>query len=204
MDHQHRIDLRCLQDHTQGRAIALGIRVRTEIDRARKGGDLAHRRGDGGMDRRRRANQGAATGQERIGRQLGRPMAVGEQRQAAPAQTVTAPRRAWAKAGGGREQLLDRLYPDQAGPSEGRIIDVVAVQAHAAAGPLGGRADLPPGLEDEHRLDARSGAGGRHEAPGVGDALEVDQHRPGREVERQIVQDVAELDLRMLPQGRDA
>ena len=191
------------QQHLQSRRIGVAARIRPEIHRARQRGDLAHGSGDRRMDRRRRPHQRPAAEQQRVGRELGRPVTVGEQREPALAQPVAAACSAWAQAGGSGEQLLDRADPDQAGPSEGRVVDLVPVQAQAgAAGPLRRRAELPAGLEHEHGLDAGGGARSRHEAPRVGDAFEMDQDGPGREVQGQVVQDVAQLHLGDLAQRR--
>ena len=157
------------------------------------------------MDRRRRPHQRPAADQQCVGRELGRPMTVGEQREPALAQPVAAACSAWAQAGGSGEQLLDRTDPDQASPSEGGVVDLVPAQAQTgAAGALRRRAELPAGLENEHGLDAGGGARGRHEAPRVGDAFEMDQDGPGRDVQGEVVQNVAQLHLRKLAHGGNA
>ena len=74
-----------------------------------------------------------------------RPVAVGEAGQPALAQPVAAARGARAQAGGGGEQLLDRTDPDQAGPGEGRVVDLVPAAATAPPGtPAAGRCGGQP------------------------------------------------------------
>ncbi len=205
VDHQHGVEIWRLQQHLQGRRIGVAARIRPEIHRARQRGDLAHGSGDRHMDRRRRPHQRPAADQQCVGRELGRPMTVGEQREPALAQPVAAACGAWAQAGGSGEQLLDRADPDQASPSEGGVVDLVPAQAQTgAAGALRRRAELPAGLENEHGLDAGGGARSRHEAPRVGDAFEMDQDGPGRDVQGEVVQNVAQLHLRKLAHGGNA
>ncbi len=150
------------------------------------------------------AHQRATAADQGVGGELGRPMAVGQQGETAAPQPVAAARGTSAQAGGGGEQLLDRRHAHQAGAGEGGVVDLVPVQPQAdAAGPLRRRMELPAGLEHQHRLDPRRGARGRHEPPGVGDALEMDQDGTGGEIERQIVENVAELDLGELAERGD-
>ena len=131
-------------------------------------------------------------------------MAVGQQRQPAIAQAMAAAGGIGAEAGGRGEQLLDRVDPDDAGAAERRVVDPVAVEPQAARLAAGRqRAELAAGLEDDDRLHAGGGARGGHEAAGVGDAFEMHQDRARREVEGQIVEDVAQLDVGALAQGDD-
>jgi len=54
---------------------------------------------------------------------------------------------------------------------------------------------MAAGLDHHHGLDASGGARRRHEFARVVDRLDVKQNRPGRAIEREEIEQVAEIDV---------
>jgi hypothetical protein len=62
---------------------------------------------------------------------------------------------------------------------------------------------MAAGLDHHHGLDASGSARRRHEFARVVDRLDVEQNRPGRAIEREEIEQVAEIDVDLVSE-RDA
>src|SRR3546814_9576731 len=62
---------------------------------------------------------------------------------------------------------------------------------------------MPAALDDDDRLAAGGNARRRHELAGVGDRFRVEQDGAGVGVHRQVVEQVAEIDIGLVAEGDD-
>src|SRR6187551_1220491 len=58
-------------------------------------------------------------------------------------------------------------------------------------------------LDDDDGLGPRRGARGGHELAGIFDRLDVQQNGPGAAIEREVVKQVAEIDVQLIPDRCD-
>ena len=152
------------------------------------------------LDRlRRQRGQPAARRFERIGRKHAGAAAIRQDRQPVAVLRVRERQRL-----GGIEQLGHRRDAQHPRATKRGVIDRVAAGEHPGMRgrrPCTGRGT--PGLEYEHRLAARGGARRRHEFAAVGDALDVEQDGACVRVDGEIVEHVAEIDVRHVAQRDD-
>src|SRR5262249_1005443 len=91
--------------------------------------------------------------------------------------------------------------PQQAGAAERGVIDRVSTGERPGMRlrrlrPL----HMPARLAPDHGLDARGGARRRHEFARVVDRLDVEENCPGRAIEREEIEQVAEIDVDLVPE----
>jgi hypothetical protein len=97
---------------------------------------------------------------------------------------------------GGIEQLLQRSHAQHPGAQERGAVDAIGAGERA-----GVRGDGPgtfrpaSGLEHDHRLAPARRARSRHELPRLGHRFHVKQYRRGGGVLREVVEQVAEVDI---------
>ncbi len=199
VDRQHGIDVAVAAQGVERRAVARRRRIADDVDRigARPGRRQHHVETLDG--RRLERRQRAAQFDQRVGRQNAQPAAVAED-----GQPVAEEAMAGAQRGDGLEQLVEIGDPQHAGAAEGGVVDGVRPRHRPGMrqrGALGRRAAA--GLDDDHRLGAGGGAGGRHELAGVADRLDVEQDGAGFGVDRQVVEHVAEIDVAHVAQRHD-
>ena len=106
---------------------------------------------------------------------------------------------------GAGEELQDGVHPHHAGPAHQGVEHRVG--AHQGAG-VGlhrlGAGLVAAHLDQHHRLEAGGGAQGAHEAARVADALDVEQDALGGGVVGQVVEDLAEIQVRRGAGGNHA
>ena len=197
--HQHRIDLRIVEQRGDRSLIAVGVGVADHVHRVgvRPGGR------QGGVERGhadvRQRRQPDAALRQRVHRQHPGAAAVGDD-----AQTVGAQRRHPRQRLGGGEQALQRLDPQHARAAEGGFIDRVGPgQRPGMRGRRLGRRRRAACLDHDHRFYARAGAGGGHELSRVGDLLQIHDHRVGGPVGGEVVEHVAHVHVRHVAQRGD-
>ena len=104
----------------------------------------------------------------------------------------------------GVEQLADVADPHDAGAAQGRVEHVVGrdererVRGERRGGVAPRRAAAR--LDGEDRLVAGRASRGRHEAPPLAQRLDVEQDRPRPGIAAQEVEDLAEADVRRVPE----
>ena len=97
---------------------------------------------------------------------------------------------------GRREQFVEIEHPQQAGAAERRVVDRIGAGERAGVGLRRlGALRMAAGLDHDHRLDPRGGARRRHELARIVDRLDVEQNRAGRAIEREEIEQVAEIDI---------
>ncbi|MNF63448.1 hypothetical protein D3C84_451520 [compost metagenome] len=134
----------------------------------------------------RRHGQLATALQQHIGGHVGQPTAVGEDGEPLPLEGQGV-----AEGLDGGKQLMGIPYPQHAGPADGRVVNVVEPVGRIVA----------TALEHQDRLVARGGAGGREEMAGVVQLVHVDQDGAGRPVAGELIQQLAEVDVAVIPEG---
>ena len=198
-DRERRVVAFARQERFQGLGIALAGRVADDVDRVRP-------RPVGGQETVQRL--------DRLGRKVRKPTAEGLQRidghdaGAAAIGDDGQPVAANANAGGERRRRLEHFFqfrdPQEPRPRKGRVIDDVGAgqRAGMAVGGFraGGRA---AGFDDDDRLGTRRGARGRHELLRVSDVLHIKEDRSRCPVGRQIIEQIAEIDVAHIPQRDD-
>ena len=117
--------------------------------------------------------------------------AVGENRE-----TVAGKRPHVPECGRGGEQFVEVEHAKHAGAAERGIIDGIGAGQRSGVGSRrDGALRMTPGLDDDDRLDARGGAGRRHELAGIVDQLDVEQNGPRAAIDGEIVEQIAEIDI---------
>jgi hypothetical protein len=180
-------------------AVALAGSVADEVDRVRPRPGRRQHRIERGHGLGREGREPAAMLLERVGRQHPGAAAIGEDRQPVPRRGL---------AGGQRRHRLEQLAEledaEHAGAAEGGIVDVVGAgerpgmrQRRLGAG------GTAPRLDDDDRLRPRRDAPRRHELPCIADALDIEEDRPRRRIEGEVVEEVAEIDVGHVAEGED-
>jgi hypothetical protein len=160
-----------------------------------------HRRLRGGRQRRQlQTGGGRGVGGHHAG-----PAPIGQQRQPFHPGGVRAHRTPVVRQRlGGDEQVLQRVHAQHAGAADRGVEHDVGTGQRAG---VRGRGLLPlrraPGLDHQHRLVARAGAGCRHELARRLDRFDVQQHGAGACVAGQPVEHVAEVDVGALAQRHE-
>ena len=189
MDKQHTVDLgRCQQD-PQAVRITVDRSVADDVDRVamRPGGRQAL------VERFQRPvsqqRQLAAAQRQCIGGQHACTTAVGQHRQ-----PLTLPALHMGQGFGRVEQRLQRVHAQHAGTPDGSIEHHIgAGQRTGVRGRRPGTVGRTAGLDNNHRLVARSSARRRHELARGLDRLHVHQDGLGAGIAGQVVDDVAEV-----------
>ena len=128
---------------------------------------------------------------ERVGGEHAGAAAIGEDGEAAALRPQSRGER-----DDGLEELAQAIDAQHARAAEGGVVDGVGAGERAGMGKRGpGACGAASRLDDDHRLGARGDPPGGHEFARVRDALDVEQDRPRRRIERQIVEHVAEIDV---------
>ena len=146
---------------------------------------------------RRQLSQAAAEIEQRIGRENANAAAVGEDRE---------PIARWLACNrerlGRLEQRLEVEHAQQAGALEGSVVYGIAAGERACMrGDRARRFAVPPRLDDDHRLQARRPPSRRHELPRIGHGFHVHEDGAGAGIAGEIVEHVAEVDVRHLSHG---
>ena len=97
---------------------------------------------------------------------------------------------------GGREQLVEIDHAQQAGAAERSVVDRIRAGQRAGMRQRRLRAlRVPPGFDDQHRLNARRGPRRRHELAGVFDRFDVEQDRTRVAVKSEMVEQIGKIDI---------
>ena len=191
MHEQQRAGVAVGEQRLNGLHIARGRRVADDVDRVR----ARPRRGQHGIELRTQAfaefGEFDAGQRRRIRRHHAGAAAIGHQRQVLVIGAAKARERL-----GRQEQLLQRVDAQHAGTSDRSIED--HVRSGERAGVRGRRLQALAGaarLHHDHRFVARSGACRRHELAWRFDRLDVKQDGARVRVARQVVEQVAEVDV---------
>jgi hypothetical protein len=105
----------------------------------------------------------------------------------------------------GSEQLPQIHDAKKAGAPKCGVIHVI--DAGQCAGMRGGglgRSFVPARLEDDDRLYPSGGACGGHEFARVGDCLDIEQDHPCVPVKREVIEQVAEVNIEGIAKRDDA
>ncbi|GBD41816.1 hypothetical protein HRbin39_01202 [bacterium HR39] len=191
VEHQHRVRRRIRQHRFERRAVAPVVRIADDVDGV---GAAPGGRQDGveplqrpGRERRELA---ARLG-EGVRRQHPEPAGVGDDGEAASGDA-----RARTQGGRGGEELGEIEDLQQAGPLEGRRVDLRLAgqrsRVRARRPRALGRAAT---LDHDDRPRAGQGAGGGHELAHVGEPLDVEEHGAGLRIEGEPLQHVPEVDV---------
>jgi hypothetical protein len=190
-DCQHAIDAVVVDAGLQGDAVAFGISVAEDVNGigSRPGGrqqlaELGH--GGGGQLGQRDIDVGGMVGGHHAG-----PAAVGDDRQALAAR---AEMREQCRCGG--IHLADVGQAHHAGATQGGIEYVVgADQGTGVRQRCLFASRMLADLDQQHRLAARRGAQGAHEAARILDAFDVKEDVLGARVGDHVVQHFAKVDV---------
>ena len=105
---------------------------------------------------------------------------------------------------GSGEQLVEIEHAQQAGAAERGVVDRVRAGERAGVGLRRlGTLRMTAGLDHHHRLDPCGGARRRHELARVVDRFDIKQDRTGAPVEREEVEQIAEIDVDLVAQRDD-
>ena len=105
---------------------------------------------------------------------------------------------------GGIEQFVQIHHTHETGPAKRRVINGVGAGERSGVGARGGCAlRVPAGLDDDDRFCPGRGAGRGHEFRGVLNGLDVEQDRSGRAVGREVVEQIAEIDVDLISERYD-
>ena len=100
-----------------------------------------------------------------------------------------------------RYHLHRRLHAHSAGARNGRLEDAVVLGKHIGVGAVRFTMQIcPVGLEHDHRLHSRDLANSRHEGRCVFHLFDVEQYIRGLGIEREIVQQLAEIKIKRCAQ----
>lgn len=150
---------------------------------------------------RRRRQLGEASPEigQRVGRQHPGAAAIGEDRQ-----TLARERRRLGQDLGGVEQLAQLFDAQEPGAAENGVVGGIRARQRSRMrhGGPGGRS-VAPCLQHNHRLRAGGAAGGRQELRRLRQLLHVEQDRAALCIAGEIVEQVAEIDVRHVAQGDD-
>ena len=140
---------------------------------------------------RRNAGERAAEINEPVDGQNANPPAIREDREPLAQERPEPPERL-----GGGEQFVEVEHPQQAGTTERRVIDRIGTGEGAGMRLRGLRGlRMAAGLDHDDRLDPGGRARRRHELSRVGDGFDVEENRTGRAIEREEIEQVAEIDI---------
>ena len=188
---EHAVDVRIGEAELDRRPVARRIGVAEEIDGVRVGAGGREGRVEprAGVVRERRDDHAQIGGA--VGGEQARAPRVRDDRQAIPAHRARGreePRR--------REHPLDRRDAHRAGPGERRVERVVGDPA-ARPGPP----PLRPRLHHHDRLEARGEPQAAQERARGADGLDVQEDALRRGVEREVLEDLAEVDVEARPRA---
>ena len=194
--HQHRVVARILQQRFQGDAVTGRVGIADDVHRiGARPGRRQHRvqalhRG------RVQHRQGAAQVDQPVHRQHADAAAIGQDRQPLAGGLAQV-----SQGFGGGEQLVQRQHPQQAGTTEGGVVDRVGAGQRTGMGRRSlGALRVAPGLDHHHRLGTRGRACGGHELARVPDRLDVEQDCAGFRILGEPVQQVAEIHVHRVAQ----
>jgi hypothetical protein len=191
VQHQDRVDARILEQDAQGIAVALARRVPDDVDRIAAAPGGGQRRAQALERRGREFGEMAALVDQRVGGDHPEAAAV-----ARDGETVAFEGHRGRQDLGGVEQLLERAHAQHAGAPERGAIDLVGAGERTGVRCDGSRAlGVPASLEHDHRLAPACRARRGHELPGVGRGLHVEQDGGGGGLLREVVEQVAEVEV---------
>ena len=192
VEHQHRVAARIIEQRFQRRRIARARRVADDVDRVAVAPGRRQHAVEPRDGRRRKLGKPAAFGDQPVGREHGDAAAIGQDGEPVALEMLGMGERL------DRIEQLDRV-PDaqQAGAAEHRVIDRVVSRQRAGVRVRGLRAFRHPArLDHDDRLGARRDARRRQELARIRDRLDVEQDGPHLRLQRQVVEHVAEIDIR--------
>ena len=179
--------------------VARGIGVAGDVDGVRARPDRRQRRIELLHGLRRNAGESAAKIDEPIHGQHADPAAVGEDRQPLARKRPHPPERL-----GRGKQLVEIEHPQQAGAAKRGVVDRIGTGERAGMRLRRlGALRMAAGLDHHHRLDPSGGARRRHELARVVDRFDVKKNRAGRAIEREEVEQVAEIDVDLVSERHD-
>ncbi|MGY4553101.1 hypothetical protein ACVMDO_008530 [Bradyrhizobium sp. USDA 4513] len=197
---QHRIAVRIIEQCAERYHVAVGIGIARDVDRIGIGPARRQHLVEPFDGLRRQCRRNAAELGQPVGREDAEPAAIGQDRQ-----SVAARNEAAAKQFGAIEQLTQVVDAQHAGATECGVVDRIGAGQRAGVGRGGlGALRHPSRLDDDDRLQPRRGARRRHELARVLDGFEIDQDRAGVVVEREIIQEVGDVDIELVADRRDA
>ena len=197
--HQESVIARVGQQYLECCRIACGVGVADDIDRIRSRPRRRQNRVKSFADSRFDRGRDSTEFGKPIDRQNTDTAAIGQDRQPFPRRRFDPPQRL-----GAVKQLAKIRYPQDPGATERRVIDLVRAGQRAG---VGRRGFCPlrhaAGFDDDDGLDPRSRARGRHEFPGVLDRFDVEQDRVRLAVQREVIEQVGDIDVELIADGRD-
>ncbi len=196
---QDRVVARVFEQRIQRAGIARGVgiardvdRIGTRPDRRQHGIEAFHRGG-------RELGERAAEIGKPVDREHADAAAIGQDRQTPARKRPHHPERL-----GRGEQLVEIEHAQQPGAPERRVVDGVRTGERAGMGLRRlGALRMAARLDHHHRLDPRGGARRRHEFARVADRLDVEQNCARSAVEREEVEQVAEIDVDLVAERDD-
>ena len=192
--HQHRVVFRIGEQCFQRFGVAVGVGIADQIDRVRSRPGGRQRGIEPLHGRRGNRRRNAAEFDQPIDREHADAAAIGGDRQPLAARRGDA-----AERFGAIEQFAQVIDPQHAGAPECGVIDRILAGERTGVGG-GGASALrhPPGLHHHHRFDARGGARRGHEFARVGDRLDIEQDCLGLIIEREVIEQVGDVDIELL------
>ncbi len=188
---QDRIVGRIGQDRIEGPLVARAGRIADQIDRIRAAPELGQDLVELGQGRLAQFGQPAALGDQAVGGEHADAAAVGHDRQPV-AMRVEAAGQGLDRG----EQLVQAIDPEHAGAPDRGVVDRIGAGQRPGMGARGlGGGSAAAGLDHHHRLAPGGRARRRHELAGMADALDVEQDRPAAALGRQVVEQVADIDI---------
>ena len=197
--HENRIVARIGQQRLQRGRIAFGTGVADDIDRIRTGPcRRQHRIELFARGRRDRGRDASQLGQP-VDRKHADAAAIGQDRQPLSRRRANAAQRFRAV-----EQFAQVRNPQDAGAAKRGIVDRVRPGQRAGMGGRRSRALChAAGFDDDDRLDPGGRARRRHEFAGVLDGLDIKQDGAGLDIEREIIQQVGDIDVELVADRDD-
>ena len=134
-----------------------------------------------------------------VDRQHADAAAIGQDRQPLSRRRFDPPQRL-----GAVEQLAQIRYPQDAGATERGVVDRVRAGQRAGMGRSGFCAlRHAAGFDDDDGLDPRGGARRRHEFPGILDRFDVEQDGVGLAIQREVIEEVGDIDVELVADRND-
>jgi hypothetical protein len=100
------------------------------------------------------------------------------------------------------EQFVEIEHAQQTGAAERGVVDRVGTGKRAGVGRGRlGALGVAAGLDHDHRLAARRGARRRHELARIADRFDVEQNGARRPVQREVIEQIAEIDIDRIADG---
>jgi hypothetical protein len=198
--HQDRIIAGIGQQHLQRRRITRGVGVADDIDRVCMRPCRRQYRIQPGSGRVRNRGGNSTQFNQPVDRQHADAATVGQDREPLARRRFDPPQRL-----GAVEQLAQIRHPQDAGALECGVVDRIRSGQRTGMGRGGpGALRHAAGFDDDHRLDPGGGARGRHEFVGVLDRFDIEQDRLRLFVQREVVEQVGDIDVELIADRHDS